>query len=317
MSEAEELVQETWVRGVERLEGFAWRSSLKTWLAGIALNTWRERRRAPAAATLDDDRLPEAPPARHEIASVDLERALSQLSPGYREAILLHDVAGYTHEEIAALTGDRRRNVQESTVARAPGAAGAAAGEDRMNGNNDELTPEEARALRSLTEGEAPPAALERATVARLRERGLLAGRRRSRSRWLLAAAAGIALFCAGVLVGHRRPEAPSSAAEGPRFVLFLYDAPSEPELTDAQMQERVSEYRNWAIGLRESGADIRGEKLKTGGRRLGSASAGEAPLGGYFIVSAKDWSAAMEIARSCPHLKHGGTVEVREIEKT
>ena len=104
-SEAEELVQETWVRGVERLEGFAWRSSLKTWLAGIALNTWRERRRAPAAATLDDDRLPEAPPARHEIASVDLERALSQLSPGYREAILLHDVVGYTHEEIAALTG--------------------------------------------------------------------------------------------------------------------------------------------------------------------------------------------------------------------
>ena len=105
LSEAEDLVQETWVRGVQRLDGFAWRSSLKTWLAGIALNTWRERRRAPPAATLDDDRLPEAPPARHEIASVDLERALSRLSAGYREAILLHDVAGYTHEEIAALTG--------------------------------------------------------------------------------------------------------------------------------------------------------------------------------------------------------------------
>jgi RNA polymerase sigma-70 factor (ECF subfamily) len=98
-------VQETWVRGVERLEAFAWRSSLKTWLAGIALNTWRERRRAPAAAPLDDDRLPAASPVRHEIASVDLQRALSGLSPGYREAILLHDVAGYTHEEIAALTG--------------------------------------------------------------------------------------------------------------------------------------------------------------------------------------------------------------------
>jgi hypothetical protein len=82
-------------------------------------------------------------------------------------------------------------------------------------------------------------------------------------------------------------------------------------------MQERVSEYRNWAIGLRKAGADIRGEKLKPEGRRLGSAGPGEAPLGGYFIVSAKDWSAAMEIARSCPHLKHGGTIEVREIEKT
>jgi hypothetical protein len=186
-----------------------------------------------------------------------------------------------------------------------------------MSENDDELTSDEAKALRSLAEGGMPPRALEQATVARLKERGLLSPPRRARSLWLLAAAAGIALFCAGVLVGHRRPEAPSSAAERPRFVLFLYDAPSEPELTDAQMQERVSEYRNWAIGLRQSGAEIRGEKLKTEGRRLGSASPGEAPLGGYFIVSAKDWTAAMEIARSCPHLKHGGTIEVREVEKT
>jgi hypothetical protein len=185
-----------------------------------------------------------------------------------------------------------------------------------MNENDDELTPEEAKALRSLAEGEMPARALEQATVARLKERGLLSPPRRFRAAWLLAAAAGIALFCAGVFVGHRRPEAPSSAA-GPRFVLFLYDAPSEPELTDPQMQERVSEYRDWAIALRKSGADIRGEKLKPEGRRLGEASPGEAPLGGYFIVSAKDWNAAMEIARSCPHLKHGGTIEVREIEKT
>jgi len=105
VSEAEELVQETWVRGVERLAGFEWRSSLKTWLAGIALNAWRERRRAPASAALEDDQFPEAPPVRREIASVDLERALAQLSPGYREAILLHDVVGYTHDEVAALTG--------------------------------------------------------------------------------------------------------------------------------------------------------------------------------------------------------------------
>jgi hypothetical protein len=185
-----------------------------------------------------------------------------------------------------------------------------------MNENENELTPEEAGALRSLAEGEAPPLALERATVARLRERGLLAPPRRVRAAWLLAAAAGVALFCAGLFLGQRRPEAPASAS-GPRFALFLYDAPSEPGLSDAQMQERVSEYRNWAIELRKAGADIRGEKLKPEGRRLGSAGPGEAPLGGYFIVSAKDWSAAMEIARSCPHLKHGGTIEVREIEKT
>ncbi|MFY9552754.1 MAG: RNA polymerase sigma factor [Thermoanaerobaculia bacterium] len=104
-ADAEELAQETWVRAAERLEGFAWRSSLKTWLAGIALNAWREQCRGLRDAPLEEERLPIAPPVRHEIASIDLARALSQLAPGYREAILLHDVEGYTHEEVAALTG--------------------------------------------------------------------------------------------------------------------------------------------------------------------------------------------------------------------
>jgi len=186
-----------------------------------------------------------------------------------------------------------------------------------MNGNDDDLTPEEAKALKGLADGAAPPAALERATVARLRERGLLAPPRRARASWLLAAAAGVALFCVGLFVGHHSGAAPSGGGAQPRFALFLYDAPLEFTLTDAQMQERVSEYRNWAIALRRSGAEIHGEKLKPEANRLGDARSGDAPLGGYFIVSAKDWNAAMEIARSCPHLKHGGTIEVREIEKT
>jgi hypothetical protein len=79
-----------------------------------------------------------------------------------------------------------------------------------------------------------------------------------------------------------------------------------------------VSEYRNWAIGLRKAGAEIRGEKLSPERHeRLGPAAPGGAPLGGYFVVSAKDWASAMEVARSCPHLKHGGTIEVREIQRT
>jgi RNA polymerase sigma-70 factor, ECF subfamily len=103
--EAEELVQEAWVRAAERIEGFAWRSSLKTWLAGIALNAWREHVRAPRGAPLEVEELPAAPAIEREIASIDLARALAGLAPGYREAILLHDVEGYTHEEVAALTG--------------------------------------------------------------------------------------------------------------------------------------------------------------------------------------------------------------------
>ena len=188
----------------------------------------------------------------------------------------------------------------------------------------DELTPEEKRALTALGSAAPPPSGLEEATLSRLRAEGLV--RRRGRSgnaSRLLAAAAALALFAAGLVLGRRSTPATaapsaSSGVEGPRFVLFLYDAPTEPAMSEAQMQERVSEYRNWASGLRRRGASIRGEKLQSGrAERLGPAAAGEAPLGGYFVISAKDWDSAMEVARSCPHLKHGGTIEVRQVEKT
>ena len=104
---AEEGVQETWVRAARGLSDFAWRSSLKTWLAGIAIRWWRESRRAAArdAELPDEASLPAAPAIRREIDRLDLERALAELPAGYRRAILLHDVEGYTHEEVAELTG--------------------------------------------------------------------------------------------------------------------------------------------------------------------------------------------------------------------
>jgi hypothetical protein len=185
---------------------------------------------------------------------------------------------------------------------------------------HDDLTAEEERALRALGGAAPPPPALEEATLARLRGEGLVRRPRRAALPRVLAAAAAIALFAAGLAVGRRTLQTGGAVAtdSAPQFVLFLYDAPAEPAMSDAQMQERVSEYRDWAIGLRRAGAEIRGEKLKRDrSERLGPAAPGEAPLGGYFVIQAKDWASAMEVARSCPHLKHGGTIEVREVERT
>jgi RNA polymerase sigma-70 factor (ECF subfamily) len=105
-ADAGEGMQETWARAVRGLAGFEWRSSLSTWLAGIAIRWWREetRRRDREVALPGEEQLPAAAPVRREIERVDLARALARLPGGYREAILLHDVEGYTHEEIAAMT---------------------------------------------------------------------------------------------------------------------------------------------------------------------------------------------------------------------
>jgi RNA polymerase sigma-70 factor, ECF subfamily len=105
---AEELVQRAWIRAVEGLSSFAWRSSLSSWLGGIAINCarelWREARTRSETALAEE--IPVAAPrllAPEE--RVDLERAIERLPAGYREVFVLHDLEGYTHEEIGGLLG--------------------------------------------------------------------------------------------------------------------------------------------------------------------------------------------------------------------
>jgi hypothetical protein len=189
---------------------------------------------------------------------------------------------------------------------------------------DDELSHEERRALRALADAvdPGPPPGLETATVRRLGEEGLIAARRGVRPTRLLAVAAALVLFGLGLAAGLRLHPAAGheSAAASPRFVLLLYDAPDEKELTEAEMAGRVAEYRDWARGVRAGGRAIAGEKLESEGRVVGTPGAvaeGGWPLGGYFVIAAPDLDAAVAVARSCPHVKHGGRIEVRAIART
>jgi RNA polymerase sigma-70 factor (ECF subfamily) len=101
---AEEVVQEAWLRAARGLPAFRWESRLATWLVGIVVNCARERRREPPLA--DDAGLGEAAaPAARLDERIDLERALARLADGYRTVVVLHDVEGRSHEEIAAILG--------------------------------------------------------------------------------------------------------------------------------------------------------------------------------------------------------------------
>jgi len=101
---AEDVVQEVWLRAATRLGGFAWRSTLRTWLIGVAVRCCHERLRVrrDGGPPADEPAGP-PPPAHGEL--VDLERALRALPDGYRTVIVLHDLEGWTHEAIAAEIG--------------------------------------------------------------------------------------------------------------------------------------------------------------------------------------------------------------------
>lgn len=102
--EAEDILQETWLRATRSLDGFRWESAFSSWLTGIALNRVREmaRKRNRSLVEVEGEwELPVSP--KDAGARIDLERALELLPPGFRTVLVLHDVEGYTHREI----GDR------------------------------------------------------------------------------------------------------------------------------------------------------------------------------------------------------------------
>jgi RNA polymerase sigma-70 factor (ECF subfamily) len=106
LSAAEDIVQEAWVHAAESLSSFRWESRLQTWLSGVVVNSWRDRAREREREVASEREL-EAVPERNVPASerLDLEKAVAGLPQGFRAVLVLHDVEGFTHAEIASLLG--------------------------------------------------------------------------------------------------------------------------------------------------------------------------------------------------------------------
>lgn len=107
--DAADLMLDAWIRAARKLSAFRGESQFRTWLTGIALNCYRESRRD--AATAGAQQLSDAAAdfdaleARVEHRSADIEQVLWALPAHYREVLVLHDVDGYTHEDIGKALG--------------------------------------------------------------------------------------------------------------------------------------------------------------------------------------------------------------------
>ncbi len=112
---AADCTQETFIRVFNKLSTFRGEAALSTWITSIAFsvvyNGLRRVKRSRETET-DLDHTLEAPAVR--TADPDLKSSLAQaiegLSEGYRTVFLMHDVEGFTHEEIAGALG-----IQEGT----------------------------------------------------------------------------------------------------------------------------------------------------------------------------------------------------------
>ncbi|MBW3622517.1 MAG: RNA polymerase sigma factor [Armatimonadetes bacterium] len=106
--DAEDAVQDAWVRITRSLPRFDGRASFRTWATRIVLHRSLTKARSMHPTMPVDDLLENlAAPASGDWNPspdrLDLDRALSDLSPDERAAVILHYGEGYTFKEIAEL----------------------------------------------------------------------------------------------------------------------------------------------------------------------------------------------------------------------
>lgn len=116
-AEAEDLVQETYLRAVRAFDRLRPESNLKSWLYTIMRNTWlnlvRHTRSGPqfiddqeqdtvTLAKSSDD------PHTEYVAGIEREHvraAVESLPQAYREVVMLREFEGFSYEEIAEILG--------------------------------------------------------------------------------------------------------------------------------------------------------------------------------------------------------------------
>jgi len=107
---AADIAQEVWIQIFRALPTYRGDSQFGTWAHRIAVNrTLNALRKIRRIANVETDIEDSSASIEHEgdraLLAASIEEAAAKLSPGARTVFLLHDVEGYTHEEIAEQLG--------------------------------------------------------------------------------------------------------------------------------------------------------------------------------------------------------------------
>ena len=115
VSEAEDLTQDAFIQLFRKIGSFRGDSAFTTWLHRLTVNQVLmhfRKRSVKLEKTTEEGETPvqivqgsENPDRMPVIDRISLDRATSQLPPGYRSVFILHDVEGHDHEEIAKILG--------------------------------------------------------------------------------------------------------------------------------------------------------------------------------------------------------------------
>lgn len=168
----------------------------------------------------------------------------------------------------------------------------------------------------ALGHGPDVPAALEARVVGALRAEGLI--RTRGLSPLVMRIAASLLIFVGGAIAGRFAwPEtSPQRPSDAPARYLLLLAGDVTPA---ADGSTRAAEYGEWARSVAARGIAVSGEELSTHAQVVSQKPSATFPdlssAGGYFLISAADDAEAVSLARTCPHVKYGGSIVVRRVQ--
>jgi RNA polymerase sigma-70 factor (ECF subfamily) len=103
--DADDLLQDTWLAGCRALHRFRGEAKFSTWLTSIGVRaalSHLSHRGEQATEPLAEYEAPTGPEGG---SMIDLERALAALPDHQRVVVVLHDIEGFTHEEIGEQLG--------------------------------------------------------------------------------------------------------------------------------------------------------------------------------------------------------------------
>ncbi len=172
------------------------------------------------------------------------------------------------------------------------------------------LTPEEKQGLEELPLEKDIPYKLEKELFNMLKTNRLIVN---NRSRKWLQWAASLLLVGIAYLAGYWQGNSSTSRIEKATFLFML----QHDMAFITQDVDFVSEYRNWR-DLTLQSRFVHGDEIAVEPSMLKKPGSefGDEILSGFFLVEAENYEEAEIVARSHPHFKLGGTIQIRKLIK-
>lgn len=130
--------------------------------------------------------------------------------------------------------------------------------------------------------------------------------------RWVAAAAVAIATFFGGYYVGSGENQVLNPEET---YVLLLHE---DERFSPGDPRKMFEEYSNWMANAQADGIGIDGQELApqavvvSQGNLTPRDENANNRVTGYFIVEAASMEEAVSIAQNNPHIKYGGSIEVK-----